>query len=515
MIFTLGLVYCALYSKGEDLMNFTNDLLSYPPDMPIEAWVAKEAERLKDNDAKKASPEDDKTTKESGAKEVSETAGEKKNKKAKADQSEKNKLTLDDLTKGVARECFNATMPVLILPSEDALKKAIQFAIVCKYAKAKEYKTLRELFAQAKTCFEDKLLDKLVRASRSMGTHVPKMMSTNISDSAISFAALKPLSSGITSSNIHSNRNYTGSKDGTLVAAFGFLSATYKVGEGKAMSLFERIANEDKTLIKLLHELSGDKTFVSELIDAAKVQLTAEPSSSISQFHKQNFVEFAGERITLTPLQSVNTTVGLKRAIDEIFRSKARVSIKRYVAGGAQSQNVSALNQDLGGAIPHIQAWIPNMRRKRNAFYYVFRHRNLFLNREQKSHVSTLGWWMGKMEESQKNNLQSRTRLDNLFNKLAQEWLLEFTLFAQEIDRIKDESVLENIRSRINPLIARYLKANTKQLKSEVAEDLAIELVGLCRKQLQRNKLNHHIDDQSMDVMCRVFEKGEVTCHSL
>lgn len=424
------------------------------------------------------------------------------------------KLAVNDLLKSIAKETFNVTMPVLQVKNEIDFKKAVRFAISAKYLTGKDLITLGDLTQMASDVFADKLMNKLVRAAKSMGTHVHKMTSTCIDDSANYFNELPKIHSGINSSNLSCERQITGSKDGVLVAAYGFLSACHKIANGEATSLFDRIVNREPLVIKLLSELSQNTQFVEDLACAAAEHKKENAAKKVSQFHKQSFINYSGQRITVTPLQSVLTTVALKKAIDNIYQQKGRINIKRYAAGGNNNQNVSALNQDLGGSIPHIKAWIPSQKKQHDAFYYLYRTRRLTLSKPQKELIATLAWSIGRIENKKNINQHDKKINDNIFSKLANILRIDLEAFAFEINQL-DETKVNDIKSSLNPMIKNYFSATTIQEKTESSEDLALKIVALASAEMKRHKLNIQIEDSAFDTATKVFEKGDVLCRLL
>ena len=426
-------------------------------------------------------------------------------------------INVKDLLKQVAREMFNGTMPVLQVDTEKELKRAIQLGVAAKYVPAKDVIILDDLFCKTQEVYTQKLHDKLIRAAKSMGTHVPKMMSTCIDDGACYFVSRSTaLLSGITSSTMDSGRHITGSKDGTLIAAFGFLSTTYQVGDGPALSLFERIVLKEEPVLKLLCELGQDNQFVEELVQVAQQQQQAIPSNKISQFQKQNFINYNSKRITVSPLQSVNTTVSLKHAIDNIYNQKGRVNVKRYFAGGANTQNVSSLNQDIGGSIPHLKAWIPSQSRRYDVFYTLYRTKRLSLSKTQKSLISTLVWSMNRIEDKSYSNYSDRKVIDNLLSQLSELLRIQLEEFASEIRQLTDTKKLVEISIKMNSDIKAYFKAETISEKTEASELLALQLIALAAAEMKRNKLdNIHVEDSALDIATKILEKGDVRCRLL
>lgn len=424
-------------------------------------------------------------------------------------------ITTANLFKAVARETFNSTMPVLLVEDSAEFKKAIKLAIACKYTVPNKVDTVGDLLDCAAQCYKDKLKNKLVRVAVNIGTHVPKATSSCIEDGAIMFERPPALSSGVTSGTVDSGRWVTGSKDGKLVTAFGFLSSTYQIGNEPAMSLFERMAVENRATIELLRELDDDKAFILELIEAAAQHRVEQPPSTVSQFHKQNFVHFGGKRIVVTPLQSVNTTVALSQAIGAVFGSNGRVAVKRYAAGGAQSQNVSSLNQDLGGAPPHIKAWIPSHQRTRDVFYYLYLTKRLSLDNEQKALIARIAGEVRAIEVKGHSNASNRQRLAELYTCQAQLLLKTLYAFADQWNMLTDQKKRQTVRERMNPAIKAYFQANSVQQRNAASEILAWELLGLIAQEMKRNKLHSPIESSAFDAVMAVLVKGGVSCPTL
>ena len=417
------------------------------------------------------------------------------------------KITKKELFKDIAKESFNAVMPVLQLKDQAQFKCVVKLAIACKYTDPSTVETFSDLLNSSKDSFNKKLQNKLIRAAKSIGTHVPKMMSTCIEDSAVFFPKLKVISSGITSSTLDSGRWVTGSKDGTLVGAFCLLSSTHQIGDGPALSLFERMAMEEPCVIALLRELSDDKAFIQELIDTAAQHRVESPSTTVSQFHKQNFINYQGRRITVTPLQSVNTTVALARSINSTFQNNARVNIKRYAAGGGQSQNVSSLNQDLGGSIPHFYAWIPSNKKRQDVFYYLYRTKRLSLTKPQKSLVATMAKTISSIEHRGQSNHFYRKAIVQQFTQQAQLLLDVLESFAVEFNKVRDENIRQKVRDKMNGQVMAYFVANSYQQKKETSVAIAIELLALVSAEMKRNKLNVHIEGDAIEATVLVLEK--------
>ncbi len=424
----------------------------------------------------------------------------------------KEKFKVVDLFKQIARETFNGTQPVLSVANESVFKKSLKLAIATKYTQPKDVSTLGELLQNSSECYMNKLHDKLIRAARSIGTHVHKTTSTCIEDSANYFVKPIAIKTGVNSATLASGRHVTGSKDGTLVAAFGLLSATYRIANGEALSIFERLAMKDPITLKTFAELGAEQDYINELSCTALRHKEMPPSNKISQFHKQNFIEFAGKRITITPLQSVNTTVALKQSIDRIFQEKGRINVKRYIAGGAQSQNVSSLNQDLGGSIPHLKAWIPSQNKQQNVFYFLYRTQRLSLNHSQKQLISTLAWSIKRIEDKGFSNQSDRNIVDNTIIKIVMLQLLELEEFAFKINELKDQNKLINISKKINNSIKEYFTADSIATKTAASEILALELIAKIAAEMKRNKLNVHIEAKALNEAAKILQKGEVLC---
>lgn len=425
------------------------------------------------------------------------------------------KFNTSDLIKLIARETFNCTSKIINVNNDNDFKRSVKIAIAAKYVKPGDVKTINDLINFSCPSYESKIHDKLIRASKSIGTHVHKMTSTCIEDSANFFDKQTALSSGITSATVDSGRYVTGSKDGTLVAVFGLLSSTHSINGSEPLSIFERLANEEPVIIDTLTDLGADKEFISELIDSAYEHKNEAASNKISQFHKQNFINFGGKRIVVTPIQSVNTTVALKHAVNEIYEAKGRVNVKYYTAGGAQSQNVSALNQDLGGGIPHLKAWIPSQNKTANAFTIAAKTRNLQLNKEQRQLVSKLAWANARIEDKTNSNTHDRKIIENLFFKLSAYLVDDLEAFAAEINKLDDDLKLKSISDKMNANIKDYFNADSVKSKSDSIELIALEFVSKISAEMKRNKLNVNIETSAINTIVTALEKADIICQSL
>lgn len=426
-----------------------------------------------------------------------------------------NKLSCSDLLKQVAREMFNSTQPVININSDLEFATAIKIAISAKYSKPKDINTIDDLIQSASDFFKLKIHGKLIKAACQMGTHVPKMTSTCIGDSAVFFEQAPQLTSGITSATLNSNCSITGSKDGTFIASYGLLSAVYKDKNGTA-SIFDRIIAKDPIVLKTLNDLGGesDEQFIDDLVDAARNQHTRRLSKNdeVSQYYKQNFVNYNGKRITVTPLQSVTTTISLKNAINDIYLKKnGRVNCNYYAAGGANTQNVSALNQDIGGAIPHLSAWIPSKHKCKDAFYFMMLTKTLLLSVDQKQLITELAHKIKEIERKEHSCFDERNEIDRLFGLIASFLLRDLISFAGSINKLEQHELIP-IKKKINYDIELYFKASSIPEKSEASELLALKLLVLVAAELDEVRLNSHITDRVFSVMTKIFEKGNVLC---
>lgn len=424
-------------------------------------------------------------------------------------------LKLDELLRNLARETFNCTYPIVCVDDESQFKVAIKIAISAKNVKPSDVTTLQDLISLSSDWYKEKLLSKMVNASKHMGSHIPKATSSCIGQGAAFFPTLPRLDTGITSASCDSGRHISGSVNGLLIAGFGLLASTYRIGDDEPRSMFERLTNEEPVVLELLAELGTDDVVIKELIDTAREQLDSEISNTVSQFHKQSFVNFNGNRITVSPIQSVNTSVSLKHAINNVFNNDARVNIKSYAAGGANSQNVSAINQDLGGSIPHLKAWIPSQNRPRNVFNFVYRTKQLKLNAEQKLIINRLALAINRVESKGSSNLQDRKVIENTFSSIASLFIRELSDFVDDVNNIDDQSKLLEIAKRLNGEIKAYLTATSIKDKTVAAEYIALELLTKISIELKRNELNVHIEDSALKTIISLLNKEDLSCQSL
>ena len=425
-------------------------------------------------------------------------------------------LKKKDLLATIAREMFNASMPTLRVKNYDDFIKALKIGLSAKFADMKSLKTIDDFVKYADEAFTNKISHILLAAIAGIGTHVPKMQSTLVPDPAVSFSTDQTTpKTGITSLSMDNTRKITGSKDGKYISGYGFLSASYQINNNAPKSLFQLLIEEDEYFIGFL-KCFYDVPEIEVLISTAKKKVTEAPSMTVSQFQKQNFVDFCGKKIVVTNIQSVETTVALRQRINKMFEQRGYVNTKRYFAGGANSQNVSALNQDIGGGIPHLKAWIPSNVNNHDVFYYAYLMRSVKLNLQQKVLVKKLAWIISRIEDKGSSNQNERTAIENVANKITVMYLENLSLFADEISLIDNPDKLERLRLIINQDIKNYLTATSKADKSDASESIAFSLIDVMAKEMKRNKLDHNVGINTFNIIQSVLEGGKIKpCHML
>ena len=422
--------------------------------------------------------------------------------------------TVSDLIKQLARETFNVTHKAINVASEVDFIRAVKVGVTAKYCSPKNIDVIADFEDQAPDFFTAKMKSNLIKSISEIGTHIPKMTNTGIDDCALFFDKQPKLKTGITSASFN-DHVITGSKDGTLISLYGLLSATHAINNNPPASIFSRLVNDEPVIRKLLSQLTDqDDALIDAAIAAAKQKYNHRSTLKISQYHKQNFVNYNDNVIVVTPLQSALTTVELRDAISSVYDNNGRVNTKKYFAGGANTQNVSALNQDIGGGINHLTAWIPNALKRNSAFHFMRQTKNITLNENQKLLIINLNNTILRIEGVGHSVFDQRKYIDELFFNITIDFRSTLENFADEVKKLSATDV-EIISRQMNPLIKKYFKADSISEKENASKELAFILVALSAAQIKRVGFNPHINDRVLTLVTKTLDCGKVLCPTL
>lgn len=417
------------------------------------------------------------------------------------------KLSKGDLIKEISREAYNCTRGAVFVDSQLELINAIKMALSCR-VKAGSYETISDLLDHSKFAFCSKVKSNLAKAAASMGNYIPKFSNSNISDAGVFFPKVPLIESGFTS--YLCGQAISGSGNGAYITAYGFLSSKYRV-DGKVKSIFDLIHDRNKSVLKLLDDLAGEK-ISDEICLSVDACLKRKPTTVVDQFYKQNFVEYDGEMISCTPLLSVGMAIEVKNSIDSIFKNEqGNLQYSRFRVGGTNSQNVSILNSDLGGSPWHFKAWIPRPKNGDSVFKKFGRLRNFTSNKEVNAECSQLKIYLARINAKGTSNASMRDAINQAFVRCAELYItsLKDALTGLQCATEKDRSAAI---CGIDDVVLRYLRAETKREVSSAGFDMGLLLAGKIKTHLNLNMMPFHIDECAISAMCGVFERNGDLC---
>ncbi|MGR5366973.1 hypothetical protein [Photobacterium damselae] len=415
-------------------------------------------------------------------------------------------LSKGDLIKEVAREAYNCTRKAIVVESDAELINAIKIGLSCR-AGGNSNETIKDLVENAHIAFKEKVMKILKLSAESMGSYVPKFSNPNISDAPVFFDAPKKLESGVNSASC--DLAITGSGNGANVTGYSFLSSTY-VFNGVEKSIFNLINEKNKIVMNLIDELAGDQ-ISDKIYNATVVSVEREMSSTVNQFYKQSVVEFDGELIACTPLLSASMAVGMKRSIDDVFADGGRVPYTRFAVGGTNSQNVAALNADLGGGTSRVTAWIPRAASRTSIFTTIAQLNKFILDQSIRNECATLASTLMKIENKGSSNVYDRTKIDRIFSRAASAFLYKVQELCSDLHELDEEKRAKSVSS-VDGKWIDYIEASTKRSVSECSVNIAFDIAASVKREISRNALSVHIEDSAIDAMCKILENKGKLC---
>lgn len=415
-------------------------------------------------------------------------------------------LSKGDLIKEVSREAYNCTRKAIVVESDAELINAIKIGLSCR-AGGTGNETIGDLIDNAHTAFKGKVAKVLKVSAETMGSYVPKFSNPNISDAPVFFDALQKLDSGVTTASC--DTAITGSGNGANITGHSFLSSTYVLNNVEK-SVFALINEKNTTVLELIDDLAGES--ISDVIyNATVVSLERKMSSTVDQFYKQSIVEFDGELIACTPLLSASMAVDMKRSIDGVYADGGRVKYMKFAVGGSNSQNVAALNADLGGGTSHVTAWIPRAVSRTPVFTAIAQLNKFILDQSIKNECATLAAMLLKIESKGNSNVYDRTKVDRIFSRAASAFLYRVKELCSDLRELDEEKRAKAVSS-INKKWIDYIESSTKQSVSDCSVNIAFDIAASVKREISRNALSIHIEDSAIGAMCKILEKKGELC---
>ena len=402
-------------------------------------------------------------------------------------------LAKGDLLKEVSREAYNCTRKAIVVNSDAELKKAIKIGLSCR-AGGTSNETINDLIENAHIVFKNKVAGILEVSATGIGEFVPKFSNPNVSDAPVFFKEQKGLTSGVTSASC--NYSVTGSGNGANITGYSFLSSTYILN------------NVEKNI--LIDELAG--TIISDRVHAAtSISLEREMCATVDQFYKQSITEFDGELIACTPLLSASMAVEMKRSIDDVFANDGRISYSKFAVGGTNSQNVAALNADLGGGTHHVTAWIPRAVSVTPIYNVIGRLNNFSLSGSIRHECSILASLLEKTESKGNSNISDRAKIDRVFSRAASVFLYMVKELCGDLAYMDDEKRMKAILS-INDKWVDYINSSSKQDVADRSVNIAFSIAESVKREISRNAFSVHVEPSAIKEMCKVLENKGGLC---